>query len=313
MNKVTLLFILISAMGTSLIAQDAAYTPMFGKKASGWYQYVDFSEAGGKTTLKLYVDGDTTVNGNTYVRLMNDWYYASEDTTYTSFTGLYREDTTERKVYSLNSASSLDPESIYYDFSKQPGDTVQIGVNVRLLLDSINSTAIVCGDTVSTGKQVFHLSNIDEDDSPVTWIEGVGSTVGLGANSSTFNCETLDEGLICKMTDDEIVYHFNGFEGFEDCPFEVGSSNQQKPEELALRLYPNPAHSVLRISGDPAELGNARYRIFNLTGKMLKTGFLDRSRETSLDISSFQGGAYIMEIYNADKNLLTNKKFVVAK
>lgn len=313
MNKVTLLFILISAMGTSLFAQEADYAPMFGQKASGWYQYADLGETGGKTTLKIYAEGDTTVNGKTYIRLMNDWYYAAEDTTYTSEIGHFREDTAERKVYGLNSSSSINPENIYYDFSKEPGDTIQIGVNVSLLLDSINTTAIVCGDTVSTGKRVFHLSNISDEDSQVTWIEGVGSISGLQGNYYGFDCETLDEGLICKMTDDEIVYHFNGFEGFEDCPFEVGSSNQQKPEELTLRLYPNPAHSVLRISGDPAELGNARYRIFNLTGKMLKTGFLDYSRETSLDISSFQGGAYIMEIYNADKNLLTNKKFVVAK
>src|SRR5690606_10001768 len=113
--------------------------------------------------------------------------------------------------------------------------------------------------------------------------------------------------------DDKIVYHFNKIEGFEECPFEVGTSNQQKPQEMTLRLYPNPAHSVLRISGDPSELGKARYRIFNLTGKMIKTGFLDYSNETSIDITNLQGGAYIVEISNANKNLRTNKKFVVAK
>lgn len=312
MNKVTLLIILLSSMGTALTAQDGAYVPMFGEKASGWYQYFDLGEAGGMTTLEIYADGDTTVSGQTYVRLMNDWYYASDDTTYTSVIGFFREDTTERKVYSLNSPTSIEPENVYYDFSKEAGDTLQIGVNTSLVLDSITTTAIVCGDTVKTGNRVFYFHNTG-DDSPVTWVEGVGSVSGLQANYYNFDCESLDEGLICKMTDDEIVYHVEFYEGFTECPFEVGSSNHQKPEELTLRLYPNPAHSTLRIAGNPAELGNARYRIFNLTGKMLKSGFLDYSRETALEISALQGGAYILEIYNADKNLLTNKKFVVSK
>ncbi|MBY5957680.1 T9SS type A sorting domain-containing protein [Membranicola marinus] len=313
MNKITLLIILFSAMTTAVVAQDADYVPMFGNKATGWYQYTDFGEVGGKTTLKIYTDGDTTVNGKTYIKLLSDWYYAEEDTAYTNLSGFFREDTEERKVYSLNSSSSINPETVYYDFSKQPGDTIHIGVNTDLLLDSISTTAVVCGNTVSTGKRVFHLSNINDSNSKVIWIEGVGSIAGLSANYYNINCDVLDEGLICKMTDDEIVYHFNGFEGFEECPFEVGSSNHQQPEELVLRLYPNPAHSVLRISGDPSELGNARYRIFNLTGKMVKSGFLDHARETSLDISNLQGGAYILEIFNADKNLLTNKKVVIAQ
>ncbi len=312
MNKVTLLFILFSALGATLTAQDAPYAPMFGAKSSGWYQFIDLGEAGGKTTLKIYSDGDTTANGQTYIRLMNDWYRASEDTTYTQIIGFFREDISARKVYGLNSASSIDPENIYYDFSKKAGDTLKIGVNTTLLLDSINNTAIVCGDAVVTENRVFHFTNIN-DGTPVTWIEGVGAISGLQGNYYDFDCKTLDEGLICKMTDDNIVYHFNKIEGFEDCPFEVGSSNHQKPQEMALRLYPNPAHSVLRISGDPTELGNARYRIFNLTGKMIKTGFLDYSNETTVDISNLQGGAYIVEISNEKKNLRTNKKFVVAK
>jgi len=312
MNKVTLLIILFSALGATLTAQDGAYVPMFGTKSSGWYQFIDLGEAGGKTTLKIYSDGDTTINGQTYIRLMNDWFYASEDTTYTQIIGFFREDTAKRKVYGLNSPSSIDPENVYYDFSKKAGDTLKIGVNTTLLLDSINTTAIVCGDTVATESRVFHFTNLNED-IPVTWIEGVGAISGLQGNYYDFNCQTLDEGLICKMTDDDIVYHFNKIDGFEECPFEVGSSNQLKPQEMTLQLYPNPAHSILRISGDPGELGNARYRIFSLTGKMMKTGFLDYSRETTLDISNLQGGAYIVEIFNASKNLLTNKKFVVAK
>src|SRR5680860_708316 len=161
MNKVTLLFILLSAMTMNLTAQDStsAYVPMFGQKASGWYQYFDLGEAGGKTTLKIYSYGDTTANDQTYIRLMNDWYYASDDTTYTSMIGFFREDTTERKVYSLNSSSSIDPENVYYDFSKEAGDTLDIGVNTCLLYTSDAADDLLCGDTLKSDNRVFHFIN----------------------------------------------------------------------------------------------------------------------------------------------------------
>lgn len=316
MNKFTLLFFLFTILGFTVNAQDSTYVPMFGEQATGWYQYIDLGEAGGKTTLKIYADGDTTANGLTYVRLMNDWYFASEDTTYTQLIGFFREDEEERKVYSLNSATSITPETVYYDFSKGEGDTLYLGSegSTLLLIDSINTTAIVCGDTIENGNRVFHLTNVSvEEPESVTWIEGVGSIAGMQAYHYGINCELLDEALVCKITDDNIDYHFSQIPGFEECKLEVETSNQQRPEELTLRVYPNPAHSVLRISGDPTELGNARYRIFNLTGKLLKTGYLDYNRETTLDVSTMKSGAYIVEIYNAEKNLLANKKFVVAK
>lgn len=316
MNKFTLQFFLFLAVGFTLHAQDSSYTPMFGDQSSGWYQYADLNEAGGKTTLKMYADGDTTVGGQTYVRLVNDWYYASEDTTYTQLIGFFREDVTERKVYSLNSSTAIETETVYYDFSKDVGDTLRLGSegSTVLVVDSINNTVHICGDTIEVESRVFHLTNVDDEQAPaVVWIEGVGSIAGLQAYYYGVDCESLDEALICKVSDNNILYHFNQIEGFEECDFDIQTSNQQKPEELTLRVFPNPVQSDLRISGDPSELGNARYRIFNLTGKLMMTGYLDYNRETALDVSALNGGAYFIEIFNADKNLLTNKKFIVTR
>ncbi|HLT93538.1 MAG TPA: T9SS type A sorting domain-containing protein [Membranihabitans sp.] len=314
MNKFTLQIFLLLVIGFSLQAQED-YVPMFGEENAGWYQYADLSEAGGKTTLKIYTAGDTTVGGQTYVKLMNDWYYASEDTTYTQLIGFFREVASERKVYSLNSPTAIEPETVYYDFSKDVGDTIRLGSdgNTLLVVDSINNTVVVCDEIIEVESRVFHLSNVDDEDASIVWIEGVGSIAGLQAYYYGVDCGSLDEALICKMSDDNILYHFNGIEGFEECDFEVETSNQQLPEELSLKIFPNPVQAELRVAGDPSELGHARYRIFNLTGKLMKTGTLDYNRETTLDVSSLQAGAYFIEIYNADKNLLTNKKFIVAR
>src|SRR5699024_8509345 len=129
-----------------------------------------------------------------------------------------------------------------YDFSKSPGDTIQLSVNVSLVLDSISHNFDICGRTIETDLRVFHLTTLSSDE-PVIWIEGIGSIAGLQANHYGMECDKMDEGLICKMTDDEIVYHYSGFEGYEDCPFDVASSSQKSPEPLSLRLFRSEEHT----------------------------------------------------------------------
>lgn len=311
MKNFTLLFLIIFLFGQKGISQNDDYAPMLGKNSAGWYQYVDMKEISGITTLKTYMDGDTTVNNTTYIRLMSDWYIKDDDASTTTLIGYYREDVEARKVYALNSPSDANQERLVYDFSISPDDTLRLGANTVLVLDSITQDFIVCGEEMSSDFRVFHLTNLNSEEH-VIWIEGIGSIAGLQANFYGMDCEKMDEGLVCKMTDDEIVYHYNNFEGFEDCPFDVASSSQKSPEPLSLRLYPNPVHNTLRVTGEPSELGNARYRIYNLTGQEMRRGYLDYSSETSIDVSSFRSGAYIMEIYNQEKHLLANKKFIIS-
>src|SRR5699024_9558601 len=106
----------------------------------------------------------------TYIRLMSDWYILDDDSSYTTVIGFYREDIEARKVYSLNSHTDPNPEKLVYDFSKSPGDTIQLSVNVSLVLDSISHNFDICGQTIETDLRVFHLTNLSSDE-PVIWIE----------------------------------------------------------------------------------------------------------------------------------------------
>lgn len=312
MNRFFLLLLTFIISAGYGYAQDGDYIPLLGKHKAGWYQYVDLPEVSGVTTFTVYTEGDTTVNGKTYLRFMNDWYIADDDSSYTQRLGYYREDVSERKVYSLNSSTSTEVEKVVYDFSKDEGDTIHVGVNGRLLVEEISNELNICGESIELGARVFYLTNLNSDEE-VIWIEGIGSIAGFNANDYSINCNNPMEVLICKMSDDEILYHYSGVEGYNDCPFEVGSSSQKTPEALSLKLYPNPVHSTLRISGNPAEIGNASYRIFNLTGQEMKRGVLDYSSEAQIDVSALRSGAYIMEIYNKEKNMMSNKKFIIAK
>src|SRR5690625_6497687 len=101
-------------------------------------------------------------------------------------------------------------------------------------LDSINHTITICDETIETDLRVFHLTNLATE-KPVIWVEGIGSIAGLHANHYSIDCDKMDEGLVCKMTDDEIIYHYNGFEEFDDCQFDIASSSQKIPEPLELK------------------------------------------------------------------------------
>src|SRR5690625_2156742 len=143
MNKFTLFFFILFIVHQNGFSQNDDYVPMFGEKSAGWFQYVDFSEVSGITTLKSYTDGDTVVNNQTYIGLTADWYIMDEDSSYTSRIGFYREDVEARKVYLLNRSTDPNPVKLVYYFSMFPDDTVQLSVDVLLLLESINHTITI--------------------------------------------------------------------------------------------------------------------------------------------------------------------------
>lgn len=81
-------------------------------------------------------------------------------------------------------------------------------------------------------------------------------------------------------------------------------------EEFALNnltIYPNPASSVLNITGDLEVLVNADVRIFDITGKEVKKSTLNiQSNNASLDVSFLSSGMYLLNI-TKDGNQKTYK------
>ncbi|WP_236975979.1 T9SS type A sorting domain-containing protein [Membranihabitans maritimus] len=309
MNKI---FLLLSTLFFISNATAQEYTPFFGESSTGWYQYLDAADLDGKMTLTFYTDGDSIVDGITYHKVYYDLAGETDSIEY-QLDGLYREDIEEQKVYALNAETALEREKLVYDFSKSAGDTIRLGVNIELLLDSVSNTLHFCGQSMELESQVYYLKNSAIEDSTVIWIEGVGSLTSPFLQYSGVNCDSITEALLCKMTDEEIVYHFNEVEGFEDCPFEVSSSNESRPEPLELKLFPNPATSRIYISGDPNELGKSTFKVYSLTGQEIKRGVLDYSQQTEIDVTNLNSGAYMIEIFNKEKNLLSIKKFIIAQ
>lgn len=64
-----------------------------------------------------------------------------------------------------------------------------------------------------------------------------------------------------------------------------------------LSIYPNPTNSVLNIAGDLEILANASYKVFDVSGKEVKSQDLKfSSNQTAIDVSSLQEGVYVLVI-----------------
>lgn len=96
--------------------------------------------------------------------------------------------------------------------------------------------------------------------------------------SNAFGCESESDDVLFVFTDTE-----------QDI------TNQ-------IRLYPNPAHTVISIGETEA---NASFKILSDKGEILETGTV---KDSQIDISSLAPGAYVLQI--STRNKIRNHRFV---
>ena len=89
------------------------------------------------------------------------------------------------------------------------------------------------------------------------------------------------------------------------------SASSQNVTFKDLKVYPNPVNDVLNISGDIAEIENAKVAVFDMLGKKVyeNASLFNFSGDASIDVSYFNSGVYIVEISNGNK--VETKKIVV--
>ncbi len=95
------------------------------------------------------------------------------------------------------------------------------------------------------------------------------------------------------------------------CNLNTALSNIPIPN--AVKLFPNPASDFLNIQISTTTLKNARGRIINLSGKVIKEVHLE-SHESSYQIPTYNlpSGIYFLQIQDGEGRMLT-KKFVIQK
>ncbi len=76
----------------------------------------------------------------------------------------------------------------------------------------------------------------------------------------------------------------------------------ERLNEAAIRIYPNPTTSVLHFSS-PADLSIKSIQLYSIDGRLIKTVQPDEQLLKSVDVSDVAPGLYNLQLISADRNL----------
>jgi len=139
----------------------------------------------------------------------------------------------------------------------------------------------------STGPQGV-WANKDEDGSII-----VGGIDGIYPNNIAFTAKFHDASLTTGT---------GAWPGYENKSTGI---NHIHADEIS--IAPNPASDVLSVQGIN---DNADYRISNTLGQVVAKGSIGNSKNAQINISGLNQGTYYLQLYSADKSVITTKPFV---
>jgi hypothetical protein len=291
MKKLITMFVLLIAV--SSVRSNAYYA--FPASNTMWTQ----REGNGDSTPFYYcyalLNQDTAINAVTYHLL-----FRSVDTIFTASEciGGLREDSMKRVYY--YSFSTLQEKKLY-DFSVQPGDTVDYNLNAATVdyIDSVNIN----------GNYHRRVNFKTLNGNPWTagaWIEGVGnSSLGglLGPATAQPTCDCA-ANIICFRQNDTWQYH-NSVYNTTDCLISMldvaGLTGNDKP---SVSIYPNPVTGSSRLHIVGLAQGNT-LRIYTITGALLKS--YTNTSDILISNAEYATGIYIYRLSDAGGNSLSGK------
>jgi hypothetical protein len=98
------------------------------------------------------------------------------------------------------------------------------------------------------------------------------------------------------------------FGGYRIIVSEEGSASIEKIESSSLRIYPNPAQSLLTLSNLNSFSGISSVSIINLEGKIMQTTDAAGMENLHLNTAALSAGVYIVEVQHA--NGIERKRFI---
>ena len=124
-----------------------------------------------------------------------------------------------------------------------------------------------------------------------TWIEGIGSDLGLLYCGSYYFCGGYYRAL-CFHQDGELIWQNPEYDA---CVI----TSVEEINEKVISVYPNPAMEIVTIDGVEA----AEVQVYNGLGQMVKT--VQGSNE--INVSGLPAGIYSIRVTMNDGNLFLNK------
>ncbi len=282
----TLVFVLV--LQNNLKAQVTYHFPHYN---AVWGQFTGVCCFPGLTgsTYFLAANGDTVVNGNSYIKL-----YQSDSTgsVLNLVNEFIREDSFGRIFYYNHWANQ---DTLLYDFNLQIGDTAKVYTSATnifpLIVDSISNIQI--------GSQIRKHIHFDQGNS---WIEGIGSSDGL---LYPYGGQYIIDGvawLTCFKENDTLKYGDVCNQVF------VGIDNILSENEI--EISPNPSNGIIEIDLDKNRGGELM--IYNSVGQLIQKDIISNSsNKISINLSNQPDGIYFVRIIKENKIL--SAKLVVEK
>ena len=277
-----LLVLLLMAGGVKTQAQE--YVPMI-QEGNEWYtldaQVCSSQTLRGYNTLVHRIADDTLIGGVRYTKVMQ----TVNDVGTPTLAALLREE--DGKVWETYNGNS---EILLYDFTANVGDSLVCGYGDYFVLDSISIEQIGGVDR----KKFWFGLEYDFTGEPYameTWIEGIGSDLGLLYCGSYYFCGGYYRAL-CFHQDGELIWQNPEYDA---CVI----TSVEEINDKVISVYPNPAMEIVTIDGVEA----AEVQVYNALGQLVKT-----VRDANeIPVAGLAEGVYLLRIVDADGKVYTNK------
>ena len=280
----TLLALLLMAGGVKTQAQE--YVPMI-QEGNEWCTLeaiVCKDTEGHYNTLVNWLSGDTLINEVRFTKVMET--LNGEGSPYQ--VALLREE--DGKVWKTYNGIS---EILLYDFTANVGDSLVCGYGDYFVLDSISIEQIGGVDR----KKFWFGLEYDFTGEPYameTWIEGIGSDLGLLYCGSYYFCGGYYRAL-CFHQDGELIWQNPEYDA---CVI----TSVEEINDKVISVYPNPAMETVTIDGVEA----AEVQVYNVLGQLVKT-----VRGTNeIDLSGLVDGVYLLRIMDAERKTFMARMIV---
>lgn len=293
MNRYLLLLFCILACLTT--QAQYSYEPFANNGAVWMYHMGGFitDSTTGHSYEQYMIDGrDTTIRDVSYKQIIRRRKYFNQhkDSVFRVpsrgegedyyYGGLREQD---KKIYFLYSGTMY--ELLLFDFNKEAGDTVQIGIGMA----EISSI-----DTVFVANKLRRQFNLKEAFvwyTPSSYTEGFGGVAGLFTNMAHPTDTNMFAHFNCFSQGDELYSQEEGCMYLFSFDTPLGVANMAANEKIA--VYPNPFMNELHID---ATTGN-RIMLYNITGTKVIDAIADGK---ALSTSALGDGVYLLIILNKE-------------
>jgi hypothetical protein len=276
-----------------------------------WIQQHENSE-GTVYFWRTYLYGDTTIGTYNYKKLyrtsVHAWLYPPPPPPPfnhpINFLGGLREDVPAKKIYYYEADSGL--EKLLYDFTLNIGDTAytnfygSMGDTVHYIVTDIDSVLV----NTSYNKRLIiePLPTSTLEAVAGNWIEGIGSEAGP-LNYYITGFEYIHE-LVCFGVNNINKYSLATWPPAPECHFLVGIG-EMEDNKISLVVSPNPTNGSLTLSLSCKDI--LTIEIADLSGKIILSQSKTEFSSTTIDLSGFAKGVYLVRLRDTNGNSVTKK------